>query len=185
MTADFGSKEAGSRGGKATAKKMTAEQRVERARKAAEAKWAKQGKVPPPTATHAGDLVLGETEITCYVLEDKSRVVSTRGMMKALGRTWRGRKYSGTDLPVFLEAKNLSAFIDSDLHAVLSSVEFRTEKGTRAEGLRAEVLPKVCEVYLRAREEGVLTAVQERIAQQCEILMRGLAHVGIIALVDE
>jgi hypothetical protein len=43
----------------------------------------------------------------------------------------------------------------------------------------------VCEVYLKARDKEALTAHQEHIAFTCDILMRGLAHVGIIALVDE
>ena len=46
-------------------------------------------------------------------------------------------------------------------------------------------MPKVCEVYLQARDEGVLLKTQEKFAKSCEILMRGLAHIGIIALVDE
>ena len=46
-------------------------------------------------------------------------------------------------------------------------------------------IPAVCEVYLRGREKKVLTGQQLRIAQQCEVLLRGLANVAIIALVDE
>ena len=53
--------------------------------------------------------------------------------MKALGRRWRGRKHTGTELPVFLEAKNLKSFISQELLAVLSVVEFRTPRGLRAE----------------------------------------------------
>lgn len=44
---------------------------------------------------------------------------------------------------------------------------------------------RVCEVYLKARDARVLTPAQEHIALTCDVLMRGLAHVGIIALVDE
>jgi hypothetical protein len=43
----------------------------------------------------------------------------------------------------------------------------------------------VCEVYLMARDDGELLKNQRHVARACEILMRGLAHVGIIALVDE
>lgn len=38
---------------------------------------------------------------------------------------------------------------------------------------------------MAAREAGPLTATQQAIAKQCEILVRGFARVGIIALVDE
>jgi hypothetical protein len=43
----------------------------------------------------------------------------------------------------------------------------------------------VCEIYLKAREARVLPRNQEHVATQAEVLVRGLAHVGIIALVDE
>ena len=136
-------------------------------------------------ATHAGILKIGDSEIPCYVLENGERILSTRGIMKSLKRTWRGRKYTGTQLPVFLEAKNLKPFINNEEDPVLTPVNFKTDKGAQAEGYRAEVLPVVCETYLKARDEKKLTDSQKTIAMQCDILMRGLAHIGIIALVDE
>ena len=105
--------------------------------------------------------------------------------MKSLKRSWRGRKYGGTDLPVFLEAKNLKPYIANELNAVLVPRFFRTETGMKAEGFKAEILPAVCDVYLQARHAGALTAQQLVVAQQCEILVRGLANIGIVALVDE
>ena len=41
---------------------------------------------------------------------------------------------------------------------------------------------QVCDLYLDARD---LTPLQLPIAQRAEVLMRGLAHIGILALVDE
>ena len=52
-------------------------------------------------------------------------------------------------------------------------------------GYRAQILPEVCEVYLRARDAGVLLASQRYVADRAEVLIRGLATVGVIALVDE
>ncbi len=49
----------------------------------------------------------------------------------------------------------------------------------------AEVLPAVCEIWLKAREKGTLQDQQLPKAQQAELLTRGLARVGIVALVDE
>lgn len=168
-------------GGHARAANMTPEERSEVARLAAAGRWAAN----VPRSTHSGVLHLGAHELDCYVLEDSTRILSTRGIMKSLGRGWRGRKYPGTELPVFVEAKNLKPFIDNNLSLVLSPVHFRTEKGSRAEGFRAEALPAVCDIYLRAREAEVLTAQQGVIARNCEILVRALAKVGIVALVDE
>lgn len=132
---------------------MTPEDRKERARIAAEARWG----ASTPQATHEGVLCLGNAEIPCYVLQDGERVISTRGVMKAPGRRWRGRKYVGTELPVFLEAKNLKPFISQELSTVLSVIEFRMPCGVRAEGFKAKLLPLLCETYLRARDAGVLT----------------------------
>jgi hypothetical protein len=99
---------------------------------------------------------------------------------------WRGRKYSGTQLPVFLEAGNLKPFIPNDLGPVLSPVIFRTDRGAKSEGFRAEILPVICEIYLSARAaDNVLVEAQQPIAQACEVLVRALSRVGVIALVDE
>src|SRR5258708_15840057 len=170
------------KGGVARAESLTAEQRSSIARKAASERWTSVY----PKATHSGVLKIGEAELPCYVLEGGERVLSTRGIMESLGRTWGGRKYSGTELPVFLEAGNLKPFISADLGAVLSPINFRTDRGAKGEGYRAEILPVVCETYLSAREAGgVLTEPQLRIAKACEILVRALSRVGVIALVDE
>lgn len=169
------------RGGAARAEALTPEQRQEIARKGAAARW--QSNLPK--APFSGELEIADVLIPCYVLENGERILSTRGIMKSLGRSWRGRKYTGTQLPVFLEANNLKPFISEELAAVLEPVRFQTDRGAKGEGYRAEILPTVCEIYLRAREGGKLTAPQLIVAQKCEILVRGLSRLGIIALVDE
>jgi hypothetical protein len=105
--------------------------------------------------------------------------------MKSLGRTWRGRKYSGTQYPVFIEAKNLKPYISNELSAVLIPRIFKTDKGVVSEGFKAEILPMVCETYLKALDDKALSSSQLTVAKKCEILVRAFAHVGIIALVDE
>ncbi|KQS79722.1 hypothetical protein ASG32_25005 [Methylobacterium sp. Leaf361] len=181
MTFTFKSNRA--KGGVARAASLTPEERKAQARNAAKARWDTEGL---PLATHVGVLKVGDAEMDCYVLENGERLLSTRGVMKALKRTWRGRKYSGTQLPVFLEAKNLTPFIREDYQSVLAPIEFRTNRGGRGEGYKAEILPAVCEIYLDARQAGnVLTPPQLIVAQQCEILVRAFSRLGIIALVDE
>ena len=54
-----------------------------------------------------------------------------------------------------------------------------------AVGHRADLLPAVCEVYLDAQNAGQLLASQERALHAAELLHRGLARVGVTALVDE
>jgi hypothetical protein len=132
---------------------------------------------------------LGDHVLHCAVLEDGRRLLTQSDFMIALGRARqaKGRDYYDGDvnLPAFLTAKNLKPFIDSDLTVTSSQVEFKPLKGSKAFGYPADLLPKVCEVFLKARDEGVLAHTQKHIAKQAEILIRGLAHVGITALVDE
>jgi hypothetical protein len=84
-----------------------------------------------------------------------------------------------------LQGAALEPYLTDELLKASAPIAFRTPNGVRANGYRAELLPKVCEVYLRARDDKVLAPNQKPVAKQADILMRGLATVGIIALVDE
>ena len=54
-------------------------------------------------------LVIGNVEIPCYVLEDKTRVLSQGGFLQGIGRSrTSARKSDVANLPSFLSAKNLS-----------------------------------------------------------------------------
>jgi hypothetical protein len=64
-------------------------------------------------------------------------------------------------------------------------IKFRTPNGNVAYGYEATILADICDAVLQARAEGKLQKQQEHIARQCEILVRGFARVGIIALIDE
>jgi P63C domain len=176
-------------GGAARAKKLSPEERKSIARDAANARWEKAGKIIPKAA-YEGILTIGDMEIPCAVLEDGTRVLTQSGVMIALGRSRqaKGRQYYDGDvnLPAFLTAKNLKPFIPEELTVTSSQIEFKTLSGTRAFGYRAELLPKVCGVFLDADTAGVLVEhMQKHIAQRALILIRGFASVGIIALVDE
>jgi len=174
-----------SMGGIARAESLSPNERSEIARKAAETRWSPT----IPRATHEGTLHIGETAISCAVLENERRLLSQSDFMRALGRARqaKGRQYYDADvnLPAFLTAKNLKPFISKDLEVTSSQIEFRTARGNRAFGYPAELLPKVCDVFLDAEDAAALTRNQKHIAIRAKLLIRGLAHVGIIALVDE
>ena len=173
------------RGGHARANALTAERRREIAKNAAESRWTKD----LPVAYYTGELNIGNVKIGCAVLEDGRRVLTQSGMMRALGRSRqaKGRAYYDGDvnLPAFLTAKSLKPFISEELYVTSSQIEFRLSSGQRAFGYVAEMLPQVCEVYLKARDAKALKPSQMNIAVQADILIRGLAHVGIAALIDE
>ena len=141
-------------------------------------------------ATHGSPdhpLKIGEVEIPCYVLEDGRRVLHQTGMVSALGMSRGGSNKRGGDrLAKFVAGKALQAFITSELAEVTQNpIKFRTPSGNLAYGYEATILADICEAVLAARKVGVLQKQQAHIADKCEILMRGFARVGIVALVDE
>jgi hypothetical protein len=71
------------------------------------------------------------------------------------------------------------------VHLQSITLTYITEKGSVAHGIRAEIIPRICDVWLDAEESGKLGSRQKVIAQKAKLLMRALAHVGIIALIDE
>lgn len=184
MAGEFGSSEAGKKGGKARALKLTSQERSAIAKKAATERWG--GRVP--RATHNGDLKIGNLTIPCAVLDDGTRVLTQQGFLEAIGRSGKPAKGRGSQIEKvapFLDLDNLIAFVDQDLADSTKPIVFQVPSGSRAYGYKAELLPRVCEVYLQARDAGELLKSQQNMAKACEILMRALAHVGIVALVDE
>ena len=140
-----------------------------------------------PKATHTGELHIGSVTIECAVLEDGTRVLTQTSFLRAIGQSHKpaGQRIGFEQIAPFLASNNLKPFISKELASSNTKLKFKLYRGGAAVGYRAELLPQVCEVYLQARDEGVLLASQKRTAAACEVLMRGFAHVGIIALVDE
>lgn len=169
------------KGGEARARVLSPDARSEIARKAATARWAAH----LPDATHEGELKIADLLLPVAVTSDGTRLMISKAFMTALGRPWKG-SYAHTELPNFVAAKNLESFISQELREMINPVDFINKRGQKANGYRVELLPMVCEVYLDARKAGnVLTDSQLRVAAQAEVIIRGLARVGIVALVDE
>jgi hypothetical protein len=143
----------------------------------------------PPKAAFEGEITIGKIKIACAVLEDGTRLLTQTDFMTALGRTPRAMglrdREAFEQIPPILRGKSLQPFISEELLSASVALKFQTLKGNLASGYRADILPQVCDVFLKAREEGELPSNQQHIAKQCEILVRGLAQLGIIALVDE
>ena len=181
------------RGGRARANAMTPEQRREAGRKAAEARWGRKDgdEAPILQATHGSSdhpLKIGGIEIPCYVLADGRRVLSSGGMIRALGMSAGGAAgRQGDRLYQFATGRNVNPFIPNDLASRMNNlIRFQAPTGgSPAIGYEATTLADLCDAVLAAREAKALRADQLHIAKQCEILVRGLARVGIIALVDE
>lgn len=175
-----------SMGGKARAEALSPEERAGIAKKAAESRWGLE------QAKHSGVLTIGDLSFPCSVLSDQTRILTQSDFMTGMGMYYSGwvaknkSENLPADLPHFLQFESLKPYIEKHLGDLQSIVvKYRTEKGSVAHGIRAEIIPKICEVWMDADEQGKLGKRQKLIAQKAKILMRALAHVGIVALVDE
>lgn len=188
------------KGGKARADKLTSEQRSEIAKKGAAARWNGEPKqknniqlatLEPggmPKAMHWGVLPIGDMQLDCVVLDNGMRVLTATSVFVAFGRSRKGMnsrlEIDGTKLPPFLAAKNLEPYINQLVIDRTEQVKYLDGKQEKT-GYIAALLPSMCEVYLSARRNEALVSSQHKLAEQSEILLSALAHVGIDALVDE
>jgi hypothetical protein len=95
--------------------------------------------------------------------------LSQGGVTTAFGPVtggWQKRKQAADEhtgeLPAFLVAGSLKDFISEDLRTPVSVPRnYRDPRGGPIRvGLEASLLPKVCEVWLKAREAKALTKIQ-------------------------
>jgi len=147
-----------------------------------------------PEATHVGEIVIGKTTISCAVLEDGSRVLVAGSMVKALdikggGQYWKRRKKGGNGglLPEYVSARYLQEYISDELKKALGApISYVNTNNRTTIGVDATILPDICEVWITALENGGLTTdSQKKTARMAQLIIRGLAKVGITALVDE
>jgi len=175
------SREAAQRGGRARAAALTPERRREIAERAAEARW---GVIP--FAPNVGDIKIGDRLLSCAVLETGVRLINQTTLLSSLGRGKAARKGpDGERRAPFLAAKNLQPFISDELRAMDTPIRYKTPTGQRPFGYQADMLPLVCETYMDAEDAGKLNRTQIPIARAARILYRGIARVGMAALVDE
>jgi len=144
-------------------------------------------------AEYKGEVIVGDMIMPCAVLEDGTRVISENAILSNFGATGgrslilreKMEQISGGPVPMFLASKALEPFMGK----VFSNTDLEPIKylnnNKRMIGYPADILPKVCDIWLMARENNTLQISQLATAQKAEILMRGLAHIGITALVDE
>lgn len=171
---------------------LTPTERKDIAKKAAQSRWDKERDVPQ--SEYTGTLKIGNMELPCSVLTDGTRILTQSDFMKGMGMYYSGWvaknmevAESGTaEIPHFLAFKSLKPYINihlSDLQSIV--VKYRTERGALAHGIKAEIIPKLCDVWIDADEQSALGTRQKQIAAKARLVIRALAHTGIIALVDE
>ena len=136
----------------------------------------------PPKATHKGILHIANVELPCFVLEDGRRVISGRGMTRAIGMKGRGQGIARIE--ALLQRKGS---VNNELVlAIKTPLVIDSGAPVPTQGYEAETLVQLCEAVLDARDAKLLTTTQEqRYGDACYMMTRALAKVGIIALVDE
>jgi|SRR5271157_291245 len=188
------------RSGKARMSKMTTEERREFGKRGAAKRWAIQknrtDEIHEPEAW--GDLPIIGHAVPCAVIVVEGeviRLVSERELVKSLGGKRGGSHWlraredaDAANLPPILSAGNLRPYISEELREGLATrypYKVPGRAGFIANGLRGELYPMICDVFLKARDADALLDSQEDLATSADILMRALAHTGIIALIDE
>lgn len=192
------------KGGFARAAKLTPEERSAIASEAAKARWAehKQAIIPKDAMPrvlegYSNVLDLAGTKLPCAVISGPNgiqRVLTEHGITRAIlgsrsGASKRLKQRAASEdgalLPLFVAPKRLEPFISNELlDGPLKPIDYVDGKRI-VRGYDASVLVAVCDVWLRAREDGALQKQQLAKAQQAEMLTRALAQTGIVALIDE
>lgn len=169
-------------GGLARAEALDPERRIEIAKRAALARWGSK-------ATHKGSFKddFG-IDVDCYVLDDeqKSAVISQRGMSEALGLGGT----SGVALPRFLNGEKIAPYVGRELREKLENpIIFQgVTPGANTppmvvHGYDVTILIDICKAVLKAESEDKLLKRQEHIAKQAHIIVSASAKAGIKQLV--
>ena len=146
-------------------------------------------------AQYKGELHLGDMVMPCAVLEDGTRVLNETNIIKNFGSTG-GKNYrlrqrnqekrKSGPLPLFVASKALEPFIDGVFEPLdLLPIRYTTDGKNELQGYDATILPKICQVWITAKDNNALQLSQIPKAEKAQILMFQLAKVAITALVDE
>lgn len=175
----------GSLGGKARARALSSEKRIEIAKKAAVARWGDR----PKQATHKGNFKdeFG-IDVECYVLNDeiKTAVVSKRGMGVALGLG-----NSGSRLTEFVGRAKIAPYLGRELRDKIENpIIFQSPSAggnspppTPVHGHDVTVLIDLCNAIVQAASDGSFGSRKTNVAKQAQIILNASAKAGIKGLV--
>lgn len=132
-------------------------------------------------------LQLGEIEIPCYVLNNGLRVFSGRGLQRAIGY----ESESGQWMKSFCNLDGISDALcageNSISYQLLHPIKFKRNNAggsqSTTNGYEVTLLIDICSAIIDANRAGVFN--NPIIVHNADIVIRSVAKVGIIALVDE
>jgi len=103
-------------------------------------------------ATHFGKITIGDKDLPCAVLEDGTRILSSRAIFKAFDRPRKGKnkeENAWTEMPIFMSANNIKPYVDKALSTGTHfSIKYIAKDKRILEGYKAEILPIICDIYL-------------------------------------
>jgi hypothetical protein len=172
------------KGGLKVAEQMTPEQKADRARKGAQARWGAR----QLQATHKGSFQQEfGIDVDCYVLNDqnKTAVIHQRGMGQALGLG-----ESGSRLPRFVSGKAISNYLGPEIRQKLENpIIFQGLSAglggapSTVHGYDVTLLIDLCKAIVQAESDGALMHHQAPVARQAHIILSASAKAGIKGLV--
>lgn len=130
-------------------------------------------------------LLLGSVELPCYVLNNGVRVFSGRGIQKAIGN----QNASGTWLQKFVSSDAIKQNLHPDVFERFNSpIEFKRVGAGGSQsvtyGYEATLLVDLCTAIIDAYNSRQYV-ISEEYYMAANVILRAVAKVGIIALVDE
>lgn len=130
---------------------------------------------------------IGNAFLECYVLEDGTRVFSGNGLQKALEFPTSA---GGSALVAMLNAGGLKSIITDEIRQKIDDRKEFIRPGaggklSKTYGYDVTLLIDICDILIEGKNQGLLTDRQKQYATVAEIIIRSVAKVGIIALVDE
>ncbi len=173
-------------GSQVATKNMTLEQKKERARNAAIARWKKKKGIewhpPLPEAAYRGVGFLGNSEIECYVLTNGERVISSSQALRLLTGKSEGT-LAGAGI---LKISGLKSLISNNKGGDQTIQFYIAGNPTVGNGITAEFFAEICNAFVTAALCGDLTSEYQRsIAIRCATYQKVFMKVGIVAYIDE
>lgn len=115
---------------------------------------------------------IGGLIIPCANLDNGERVISDRSLAYTLGirgggAYWKRKKKgeSGAMLPEYVSAKYLQPFINEQTKKnILDSITYKAINGVKANAIRATALADICDIWIKAKQNGALVKEQILIA---------------------
>ncbi|OYT93397.1 MAG: hypothetical protein CFE43_03905 [Burkholderiales bacterium PBB3] len=173
------------KGGAKTAEIMTPEQKADRAKKGALARW---GLKPTLALPNKGNFLQHfGVDVECYIADDakKTPVISQIGMARILGLSPRGNSF-----PSFIESKAMAESVSGELREKLGKtllLQWGSGGGGQPpsviNGHDAALLIEVCNAIADANRRGNLGKRYEKVIQQAAIINGASAKAGITGLV--